>query len=457
MSGLGLSGRADDLFDPLSAGQYRGRREVQLVLRRRHQRRRRPRSRTARPRSFRCREGDRLAQARNPYSANQQILANKQLRWWWNNPHYAVYDDGDGAAGSRRGRKPSGSPNSKPIVFLEYGVPAVDKGDQPAERLLFDPTSTESATPYWSIWQPTPGGGYLPLRDDTISTLALEAIYQYWLTGANNETVGGVAMMQLAFCCVWNWDARPFPGLPDPGERMGRRGRLAGRRLAQRPRPGAAAGRAIAAADAGNLSELPALATLGWSTHVKPRFATDVADHVSGRSTRAPRYARRLLRRRTDLRGAALGRRRTPNCRRSPASSSRCRARTTPSGSRRRASPASGQALGTGDGATTSFRCDARWRLLRRARAGSVGRLGGLSQRRRQSRRRLVRHARATRRRSSSRRRRRGRRGDGRFRRALALPLRRRRRSTSRSSWRCCSSCRSSNCARRRRDEVVAA
>ena len=29
--------------------------------------------------------GDRLTQSRSPYSAGQQILANKQLRWWWNN------------------------------------------------------------------------------------------------------------------------------------------------------------------------------------------------------------------------------------------------------------------------------------------------------------------------------------------------------------------------------------
>ena len=36
-------------------------------------------------------EGDRLAQSRNAYSANQQLLANKQLRWWWNNQHQAIY------------------------------------------------------------------------------------------------------------------------------------------------------------------------------------------------------------------------------------------------------------------------------------------------------------------------------------------------------------------------------
>ena len=31
-----------------------------------------------------------IAQSRSPYYPDQQILANKQVRWWWNNPHYAV-------------------------------------------------------------------------------------------------------------------------------------------------------------------------------------------------------------------------------------------------------------------------------------------------------------------------------------------------------------------------------
>jgi uncharacterized protein (TIGR02217 family) len=41
----------------------------------------------------------------------------------------------------------------------------------------------------------------------------------------------------------------------------------------------------------GSYANFPTLTTLGWSTHVKPRFATDVADHVSGRSTRRSRAA----------------------------------------------------------------------------------------------------------------------------------------------------------------------
>ena len=56
-------------------------------------------------------EGDRLTQSRNPYYPNQQLLANKQLRWWWNNPHQAIYDDGDGTGWSPHGPTPNGCRN----------------------------------------------------------------------------------------------------------------------------------------------------------------------------------------------------------------------------------------------------------------------------------------------------------------------------------------------------------
>lgn len=102
-------------------------------------------------------QGDRLAQSRSPYVANQQALANKQYRWWWKNPHQATYDDGDGQGWVPRGPNTEWQPQSKPICFIEYGYPATDKGtNQP--NVFFDAKSTESATPYWSIWQPIPGG-----------------------------------------------------------------------------------------------------------------------------------------------------------------------------------------------------------------------------------------------------------------------------------------------------------
>jgi GTA TIM-barrel-like domain len=106
-------------------------------------------------------EGDRLAQARKAYSAGQQILASKQLRWWWNNTHQAVYDTGAGWVA--QGPRTEWQAQSKSILMLEYGFSAVDKAtNQP--NVFFDPKSVESFTPFWSIWDPAPGGPftYLP-------------------------------------------------------------------------------------------------------------------------------------------------------------------------------------------------------------------------------------------------------------------------------------------------------
>jgi uncharacterized protein (TIGR02217 family) len=234
-------------------------------------------------------EGDRAAQTRSAYSANQQILANKQLRWWWNNPHYAVYADSDGPW-IPQGPQTEWIPNSKPLIFLEYGVPACDKGtNQP--NVFFSPASIESDTPYWSAWQGDPGSGYIPVRDDTISILALEAIYQYWLSGSNNETVGGVIMLETAFCCAWNWDARPFPVFPILSSQWGDAGNWATGDWLNGRGPALPPVAPSPPPTPGIYSTFPALATLGWSTHIKPRFSTDVADHVSGRSVRRSAYA----------------------------------------------------------------------------------------------------------------------------------------------------------------------
>jgi hypothetical protein len=56
-------------------------------------------------------EGDRLMQSRNQFFANQQILGNKQLRWWWNNQHFALYDNGDGHG--RRAQRPTDGMGAK--------------------------------------------------------------------------------------------------------------------------------------------------------------------------------------------------------------------------------------------------------------------------------------------------------------------------------------------------------
>ena len=228
-------------------------------------------------------EGDRAAQTREIYYAGQQILANKQLRWWWNNPHQAVYDVGSGWA--PQGPQTEWVAQSKPIVFLEYGIPAVDKStNQP--NLFYNPSSSASGTPYWSIWAGVDGGGLAPLRDDTISELALDAIYTYWQ--ANNASAGGVSMIEWAFACVWNWDARPFPTFPmltsvwgdaanwQYGDWQGA-GRTATPPPPANPDP-----------SPGAYPAFPTLSVLGWSVHVRPIFLTGIASHASGRETRFP-------------------------------------------------------------------------------------------------------------------------------------------------------------------------
>lgn len=236
-------------------------------------------------------EGDRLAQSRNPYFPNQQILANKQFRWWWNNPHQAVYDNGDGNGWAPHGPQTPWQPQSKSLAFIEYGFPATDKGtNQP--NVFYNPASIQSFTPFWSLWDETSGGGALPHRDDTIALLGLQALYEYWnVDGRNATSAGGAPLIQFAFSCVWNWDARPFPAFPVLSGVWGDSANwaygqwLIGRGPATPPIPPSPP------PGPGAFATFPALATLGWSTTMRPRFATDVAQKISGRSSRKARFA----------------------------------------------------------------------------------------------------------------------------------------------------------------------
>ena len=115
--------------------------------------------------------GDRLTQSRSPYYAGQQILANKQIRWWWNNTHQAVYDAGDGAGGPH-GPHTEWVSKSKSVGFLEYGFPTSDHGTNQA-NVFFDPQSTAGGAPFWSIWNP---GKAAPLIDATLALTALQAV-----------------------------------------------------------------------------------------------------------------------------------------------------------------------------------------------------------------------------------------------------------------------------------------
>ncbi|MGH6838716.1 MAG: baseplate megatron protein TIM-barrel domain-containing protein [Methylocella sp.] len=235
-------------------------------------------------------DGDRLTQSRNAYFARQQILGQKQLRWWWNNTHKALYDTGSGEV--PQGPNTEWVANSKSIVFTEYGYPSCDRcANQP--NVFFAPGSSESFTPYWSAWRNVDGGGFLPRRDQNLQLLALQAIYEYWFTDtpSRNPVLGGVQMIQPVFCSVWNWDARPFPAFPNLANVWGDAGNWqAGNWLNGKgpfltpPVPDTPSGVQMP-------FNFPALPGLAFSVHKRPSFSTRVASHVSGREVRLPFYA----------------------------------------------------------------------------------------------------------------------------------------------------------------------
>lgn len=237
-------------------------------------------------------EGDRLTQARNRYYPGQDILAQKNLRWWWNNAHQALYDNGDGTGESPKGPATGWVANSKSIAFTEYGYPSCDRStNQP--NVFFDPKSTESFTPYWSVWEPADGGGFLPRADQNLQLMALQAVYEYWFTDApsNNETVLGVVMVEPAFCSVWNWDARPFPFFPAMTSVWGDVGNWRAGDWLNGKGPYITPPVPDSAPPPGSWPTFPTFAGLGWSVHYRPQFTTGVAEHVSGRASRVARLS----------------------------------------------------------------------------------------------------------------------------------------------------------------------
>ena len=241
-----------------------------------------------------CPQGDRLAQARNRYYPGQELFAFKKLRWWWNNPHRAVYDSGDGQGAIPRGANTAWVAQSKSIGFMEYGFPSIDRSTN-EENLFYDPGSVAGGTPFWCTWQREDGALTRPIADDTIQYLAHQTWIEYWTSDGNNETSGaGVEMIATDLMFAWTWDARPFPEFPlrtdiwsDGGNwRAGHW--LTGKGPASPPlAPSPAPGPGIYAS-------FPTLAGLGWSSRLSPRFASDVLGHASGRSSRRPRFSTAL-------------------------------------------------------------------------------------------------------------------------------------------------------------------
>ena len=135
---------------------------------------------------------DRDAQIRTPITdgahAEPWIYRQKDIRNWWMAAHHAR------PGGVRNVAPTAWVPQSKPVRFVEFGCPAVDKGtNQP--NVFYDPKSDESALPHYSTGA----------RDDIIQRRTIESFHQYWSDDAMLDE-GGIA--------IWAWDMRPFPAWP---------------------------------------------------------------------------------------------------------------------------------------------------------------------------------------------------------------------------------------------------
>lgn len=162
---------------------------------------------------------DRTNQVRTPIfdglHGEHWIYRQKDIRGWWSVRHYQRL------SGVRNATPTQWQAASKPIVFTELGLPAVDKGiNQP--NVFVDPKSSESFYPYFSNQRP----------DAAIQRAALEAVLDYWKKNSD----GMVVFDKIS---LWTWDARPYPTFPERADFFGDAGNWQlGHWLTGRLRPG---------------------------------------------------------------------------------------------------------------------------------------------------------------------------------------------------------------------------
>ncbi len=128
------------------------------------------------------------------------IYRYKDLKSWWENPHYERVD------GQRSATPTNWQPGSKPFWFTEMGCAAVDKGTNQPNKFV-DPKSSESSLPHYSSGA----------RDDLMQTQYLRAMVSFWADPANNPVSAsyGESMVNMDRAFVWAWDARPYPYFPN--------------------------------------------------------------------------------------------------------------------------------------------------------------------------------------------------------------------------------------------------
>ncbi len=134
------------------------------------------------------------------------VFRFKDLKSWWNNWHF------DRVSGVESNVATDWLPQSKPIIFAEFGAPAIhNSANQP--NVFFDAKSAESAVPYFS------NGG----RSDDAMLSYIAAQQNHWDASGqtfdeqNNplSTQYSGRMVDFEASQLWAWDARPFPQFPD--------------------------------------------------------------------------------------------------------------------------------------------------------------------------------------------------------------------------------------------------
>ena len=188
-------------------------------------------------------------------------------------------------------------------------------------------------------------------------------------------------MIQFAFCCVWNWDARPFPTFPLEA-RVGRHRRVASLATGCNGKGAGASAAAPTAADPAGLRDVSGDRDPGLVGRCQGQVFGLIASQVSGRETRGSRHARAY--RDIALSFEILGDAAASQDLQAIAGffAQQCGAGTpfwfAPPG----LSTVQGQAIGTGDGATRTFPLVQSVGSYTETVDGALGRLGGLSRRR---------------------------------------------------------------------------
>ncbi|MCC7268464.1 MAG: glycoside hydrolase/phage tail family protein, partial [Caulobacteraceae bacterium] len=144
---------------------------------------------------------DRTDQVRTPITdgayGEPWVYRYKDLISWWSNAHH------DRPGGVRAEAATGWVPQSKPLRFVEFGCPAVDKGAN-APNLFIDPKSSESHLPPFSNGR----------RDDLMQRRALEAVLKHFGEDAANPVSAVYGGPMLEAMAAWCWDARPYPDFP---------------------------------------------------------------------------------------------------------------------------------------------------------------------------------------------------------------------------------------------------